>query len=122
MGGIYGGEDEAPWHIDRRHIVRSYEAYDRRMAAELTIEQLAAQSGMSVRNIRAHQARGLLSPPEVRRRVGYYGDEHVAQLSLIRELQEDGFNLAGIKRLLADQQGTEERLARFRRPPTPRRD
>jgi DNA-binding transcriptional MerR regulator len=83
--------------------------------ATLTIEQLAAQSGMSVRNIRAHQARGLLSPPDVRRRVGYYGDEHVAQLRLIRELQEDGFNLAGIKRLLADQQGTEERLARFRR-------
>ena len=37
---------------------------------QLTIEQLAAQSGMSVRNIRAHQARGLLAPPEVRLRVG----------------------------------------------------
>ena len=57
------------------------------MAAELTIEQLAAQTGMSVRNIRAHQARGLLSPPEVRMRVGYYGPEHVARLGLIRELQ-----------------------------------
>jgi MerR HTH family regulatory protein len=31
---------------------------------QLTIEQLAAESGMSVRNIRAHQARGLLDPPE----------------------------------------------------------
>ncbi|MHB8658181.1 MAG: MerR family transcriptional regulator [Solirubrobacteraceae bacterium] len=27
---------------------------------QLTIEQLAAETGMSVRNIRAHQARGLL--------------------------------------------------------------
>ena len=40
---------------------------------QLTIEQLAGESGMSVRNIRAHQARGLLAPPEVRMRVGYYG-------------------------------------------------
>src|ERR1700689_1408137 len=80
----------------------------------LTIEQLAAQSGMTVRNIRAHQARGLLAPPEVRLRVGYYGPEHVAQLKLIRDLQADGFNLAGIKRLLDDTDGTAERLARFR--------
>jgi DNA-binding transcriptional MerR regulator len=81
---------------------------------QLTIEQLAAQSGMSVRNIRAHQARGLLSPPEVRMRVGYYGPEHVSQLRLIRDLQNDGFNLAGIKRLLEDSQGTAERLLRFK--------
>ena len=80
---------------------------------QLTIEQLAAQSGMSVRNIRAHQARGLLDPPEVRSRVGYYGPEHLAQLRLIRELQDDGFNLGGIKRLLDDTHGTAERLRRF---------
>jgi DNA-binding transcriptional MerR regulator len=85
------------------------------MSAELTIEQLAAETGMTVRNIRAHQARGLLAPPEVRQRIGYYGPEHVAQLKLIRDLQEDGFNLAGIKRLLDDGQGTAQRLARFRR-------
>jgi DNA-binding transcriptional MerR regulator len=70
---------------------------------------------MTVRNIRAHQARGLLDPPEVRLRVGYYGPDHVAQLRLIQDLQRDGFNLAGIKRLLDDDQSTAERLARFRR-------
>ena len=70
---------------------------------------------MSVRNIRAHQARGLLAAPEVRVRVGYYGPEHVAQLRLIRELQDDGFNLTGIKRLLQDTQGTAERLLAFKR-------
>lgn len=85
-----------------------------RVSAELTIEQLAAASGMSVRNIRAHQARGLLEPPQLRVRVGYYGPGHVAQLKLIRDLQADGFNLAGIKRLLDDGQGTTDRLARFR--------
>lgn len=84
------------------------------MPAQLTIEQLAAASGMSVRNIRAHQARGLLAPPEVRLRVGYYGPEHLAQLKLIRDLQGDGFNLAGIKKLLEATQGTSQRLARVR--------
>jgi DNA-binding transcriptional MerR regulator len=82
--------------------------------ADLTIEQLAAETGMTVRNIRAHQARGLLDPPDVRLRVGYYGPDHVARLKLIQELQDDGFNLAGIKRLLADDQATAQRLARFR--------
>ena len=81
----------------------------------LTVEQLAFATGMSVRNIRSHQARGLLAPPEVRMRVGYYGPKHVAQLRLIRELQDEGFNLNGIKRLLDDTHGTAERLLRLRR-------
>ena len=67
---------------------------------------------MSVRNIRSHQARGLLPPPDVRMRVGYYGPEHVAQLGLISALQEQGFNLNGIKRLLEDRHGVAERLVR----------
>jgi DNA-binding transcriptional MerR regulator len=82
---------------------------------QMTIEELAAESGMTVRNIRAHQARGLLSPPEVRMRVGYYGPEHAAQLKMIRDLQDDGFNLGGIKRLMDDTHGTAERLLRFKR-------
>jgi DNA-binding transcriptional MerR regulator len=81
---------------------------------QLTVEQLAALTGMTVRNIRAHQARGLLAPPEVRMRVGYYGPDHIAQLRLIRELQDDGFNLTGIKRLLSDSAGTAERLLAFK--------
>lgn len=75
-----------------------------RDGGKLTIEQLARETGMTVRNIRAHQARGLLPPPEVRRRTGYYGDEHVARLRLIQDLQTDGFNLRGIKRLLDETQ------------------
>ncbi len=81
---------------------------------QLTIEQLAAESGMSVRNIRAHQARGLVDPPEVRLRVGYYGPEHLVQLRLIRELQDQGFNLNGIKRLLEGADGSAEYLLRWR--------
>jgi DNA-binding transcriptional MerR regulator len=66
----------------------------------LTIDELGRDTGMTVRTIRSHQARGLLPPPDVRERVGYYGPEHVARLRLIQELQSEGFNLRGIKRLL----------------------
>ena len=67
---------------------------------ELTIDVLARRTGTTVRNIRAHQSRGLLPPPVVRARTGYYGSDHVARLDLIREMQADGFNLKAIKRLL----------------------
>src|SRR5690349_2279555 len=77
---------------------------------------------MSVRNIRSHQARGLLAPPEVRMRVGYYGPEHVLQLRLIRDLQDQGFNLNGIKRLLEESPATAERLLHVRQAVRARRD
>ena len=85
----------------------------------LTIEQLAAESGMSVRNIRAHQARGLLGPPDVRHRIGYYGRDHLTRLRLIQELQADGFNLRGIERLLENSGGeASEAMLSFRRAVT----
>ena len=73
---------------------------------------------MSVRNIRNHHSRGLLPPPEVRARVGYYGAEHVARLRLILDLQADGFNLAAIERLLSGSDGLAERLLGLRRAVT----
>ena len=81
----------------------------------LTIDELARDVGMSVRNIREHQARGLLPPPEVRARIGYYGPEHAERLRLIQELQAEGFNLRGIKRLLEDAHGVTDRLVKVRR-------
>src|ERR1700736_6094234 len=77
--------------------------------ADLTIEQLAAEVGMSVRNIRNHHSRGLLPAPEVRARVGYYGAEHVARLRLILDLQADGFNLTAIERLFSASGGSAAR-------------
>ena len=68
--------------------------------AGVTIDELAQRTGMTVRNIRAHQSRGLLPAPEVRGRTGYYTDEHAARIELIKELQADGFNLEAIRRLL----------------------
>src|SRR3954453_3925763 len=70
--------------------------------SELTIDQLAQKTGMTVRNLRAHQSRGLLPPPDVRGRTGYYGPEHAARVELIKELQADGFNLEAIRRRLQD--------------------
>jgi DNA-binding transcriptional MerR regulator len=81
----------------------------------LTIEQLAAESGMTVRNIRSHRARGLLPAPEVRDRVGYYGPQHVTRLRMIQELQSEGFNLKGIERLLEQSPGPAEQFLSFKR-------
>lgn len=80
----------------------------------LTIEQLAAESGMTVRNIRAHRARGLLPAPDVRERVGYYGEEHLARLKLIQQMQADGFNLRAIQRLLEQARGRPEQILSMR--------
>jgi DNA-binding transcriptional MerR regulator len=83
---------------------------------ELTIDELARVSGMTVRNIRSHATRGLLPPPEVRARTGYYGPEHVARLKLIQELQANGYNLAAIKHLLGrTQEGSAEDVLGFAR-------
>jgi DNA-binding transcriptional MerR regulator len=81
---------------------------------DLTIEQLASEVGMTVRNIRNHHSRGLLPAPDVRSRVGFYGPDHVARLRLILDLQADGFNLAAIERLLSGSDGLAERLLGLR--------
>src|SRR5215210_750529 len=83
--------------------------------AEHTIDELARETGMTVRNIRAHQSRGLLPPPEVRARTGYYGPEHVARLRLIQELQGNGYNLAAIKDLVNRTSGSSQEALEFAR-------
>lgn len=81
---------------------------------ELTIDELARRIGMTVRNIRAHQSRGLLPAPRMRGRTGLYGPDHVARLKLIRELQAEGFNLELIRRLLEGAGGSSSELLRFK--------
>ena len=86
--------------------------------SDLTVEQLAYETGMSVRNIRNHQSRGLLPSPEVRARTGYYGEQHVERLRLIQQMQAEGFKLSAIKRLLGDQGSAAERFIGLRRAVT----
>jgi DNA-binding transcriptional MerR regulator len=68
---------------------------------ELTVDELAARVGVTVRNLRAYSARGLLPPPRLVGRTGYYGREHVARLMLVREMLAEGYSLAMIERTLA---------------------
>ncbi len=66
----------------------------------MTIDELSRESGVTSRNIRAYQTRGLLPPPRVEGRIGYYDDSHLARLRYVNSLQERGFSLAAIQALL----------------------
>ncbi len=81
----------------------------------LTIDELAQTTGLTVRNVRSYQSRGLIPPPEVQGRVGYYGAEHMARLQLIREMQAQGFNLAAIAHVLDQARGSGEEVLGFTR-------
>lgn len=65
---------------------------------ELTVDQLAQRVGMTVRNVRAYAARGLLPPPRLVGRTGYYGPDHVARLTLVRDLLAQGYTLAAVQK------------------------
>lgn len=79
----------------------------------ITIEELARRVEMTPRNIRAHQSRGLLPPPERTGRIAYYGEAHEQALRRIRELQDRGYNLAAISALLAEAGDDRAALARL---------
>lgn len=83
---------------------------------QMTIGELARRTGMTVRNIRAHQTRGLLPPPEVHGRTGYYNDEHIARIELTREMQAEGLNLEAIRRVLGSTpEGSSHEIVDFAR-------
>jgi DNA-binding transcriptional MerR regulator len=67
---------------------------------ELTIDDLARAVGMTVRNVRAYASRGLMPAPRLVGRTGYYGDEHVSRLTLVRELLNEGYTLAAVERIV----------------------
>jgi len=69
-------------------------------ASRMTIDALAQAAATTTRNVRAYQTRGLLPPPLVVGRVGYYGAAHLERLRLIGNLQERGYSLAAIADLL----------------------
>jgi DNA-binding transcriptional MerR regulator len=68
--------------------------------AALTIEELATRTGMSVRNVRAYQAKHLLHGPTLQGRSGLYDESHVERIELIRRLQDEGFNLDAARILI----------------------
>lgn len=81
------------------------EAVDEAVEADvvdlLTLDELTARVGLSVRNVRFYTSRGLVPPPIRRGRSGYYSPDHVARLELVQELQAHGFTLAAIEQYVA---------------------
>ena len=66
----------------------------------MTVDELARRAGLTVRNVRSYQTRGLLPPPVLEGRTGYYDAGHLGRLRRIQELLERGFSLASLKELL----------------------
>ena len=68
--------------------------------ADYRVDDLARAAGTTARNVRLYQERGLLPPPRLVGRVGWYDDSHLARLRLITRLLDRGFSLANIAELL----------------------
>lgn len=66
----------------------------------MTVDELARRARTTTRNVRNYQTFGLLPPPALVGRVGYYDEGHLGRLRLIARLQEQGFTLAGIRELV----------------------
>ncbi|TYL52081.1 MerR family transcriptional regulator [Nocardioides sp. BGMRC 2183] len=67
----------------------------------MSVDELAATAGLSVRTTRYYASLGLIPPPQRRGRMAWYGPPHVARLEMIRALQGHGFTLQAIEGYLA---------------------
>ncbi|MGN2639870.1 MerR family transcriptional regulator [Nocardia takedensis] len=67
---------------------------------ELTISDLAQRAGMTVRTLRDYNERGLLPPPKMKGRTGFYGEEHLNRIRIVERLLERGITLNGVRGLL----------------------
>lgn len=70
------------------------------MAHEMRLDDLARAAGVASTTVRLYRSKGLLPPPRLQGRTGWYDDSHLRRLRLIARLQDDGFSLAGISSLL----------------------
>ncbi|MGZ4650156.1 MAG: helix-turn-helix domain-containing protein [Kineosporiaceae bacterium] len=68
----------------------------------LTLEQLAGAVGMTTRNVRAYQTRGLLQPPRRVGRTSVYGREHVQRLEQVQRARERGASLQLLRTLIGE--------------------
>lgn len=68
---------------------------------EFTIDDLAVRTGTTVRTIRFYNEQGMLPAPERRGRIAIYDSRHRMRLDLIRELQNHGYTLAAVAKVLA---------------------
>jgi len=75
---------------------------------EYRVEQLAAAAQIPVDTLRFYQARGLLPAPRREGRIAVYEDLHLERLTRIRSLQQQGFSLSQIQRVLEQSAGAFE--------------
>jgi DNA-binding transcriptional MerR regulator len=65
------------------------------------LDELARRAEVASTTVRLYQSKGLLPPPRLEGRTGWYDESHLSRLRLIARLQDEGHSLAGIGRLLA---------------------
>lgn len=73
-------------------------AIDAELDEEFTVDELASRAGMTVRNVRAYAARGLIDPPRLEGRTGFYHRGHLQRLQLVREFLDRGYTLAAVEK------------------------
>ena len=76
---------------------------------EFTVGALAAKAGMTVRNVRAYASRGLIDAPRLEGRTGYYTNDHLQRLRLIRDLIDRGYTLSAVERAIGRSSGVSAR-------------
>ncbi|MEV0360948.1 MerR family transcriptional regulator [Nocardia sp. NPDC050697] len=67
---------------------------------EYTIDELARAADTTVRSVRVYHERGVLPPPQVKGRTGFYSREHLNRIRTISRLLDRGIKLNGIRELL----------------------
>jgi DNA-binding transcriptional MerR regulator len=63
---------------------------------EMRIDDLAKKASVPTRTIRYYTQQGLLNPPALKGRVGFYDERHLERLRLIKELKEKRFLPLGV--------------------------
>lgn len=70
-------------------------------AGQMTIDEFAAEIGMTTRTVRSYQARGLLPAPNRLGRSPMYDHFHLTRMRTVLRLQHRGLPLEAIRALLA---------------------
>ncbi len=82
------------------------------MTDELTLEDLAGQSGLTLRTLRYYMQEGLLPGPETRGKYARYSQQHLDRLELIRRMKDLHLPLQEIRQLIENM--TAEEMSRLR--------
>lgn len=70
------------------------------MGTQYRLDEVAREAGVASTTVRLYQTKGLLAPPRLEGRTGWYDDSHLSRLRLISRLRSEGYSLAGIANLL----------------------